>query len=140
MRPGSYWIFYDESPLCGVSRMRKASRSFVYDQFRHDFRAYLDDVSQNIQDLLDSFKFRKQMPTLFPRKDCGRDPYRHLEIRRFPCRADPDHEIRKTAIAQSIRTSNEQDPNLSDLRRRREEQIGGRRRPLKDGMVISQRQ
>ena len=78
--------------------------------------------------------------TLIPGKDCSRDPDRYLEVRRFPSRADPDDKIHKAAITQSIGASKEQDSDLSDLRRRGEEQIGGRRRPLKDGMVVPQRQ
>ncbi len=33
-------------------------------QLRQDFEAYLDGFSQNVQDILDNFKFRNQVPTL----------------------------------------------------------------------------
>jgi len=33
-------------------------------QLRHDFEAYLDGFSQNVQDILDNFKFRNQITTL----------------------------------------------------------------------------
>jgi hypothetical protein len=34
-------------------------------QLRQDFQAYLDSFSHDIQDILDSFKFRNQIPTRF---------------------------------------------------------------------------
>jgi type I restriction enzyme M protein len=33
-------------------------------QLRQDFEAYLDGFSSNVQDILDNFKFRNQIPTL----------------------------------------------------------------------------
>ena len=40
-----------------------ASRS-SRQQLRQDFEAYLDGFSPNVQDILDNFKFRNQIPTL----------------------------------------------------------------------------
>lgn len=58
-----------------------------------------------------------------------RDPERHLEVGRFTCRTDADDKVYEAAIAPSIGAADEQDPNLGDVRRGGEENIGGGRRP-----------
>ncbi|MCK6694888.1 MAG: type I restriction-modification system subunit M [Thermoanaerobaculia bacterium] len=52
--------FYNTSPFTLRDLRARASRQ----QLRADFEAYLDGFSPNIQEILDNFKFRNQIPTL----------------------------------------------------------------------------
>lgn len=54
---------------------------------------------------------------LFPQTEGGRHPERQLEVGRFSRRSDSDDEVEKAAVAPSIRAADEQDTNLSGLRR-----------------------
>src|SRR5437667_3506857 len=44
--------------------LRDLSARSSQQQLRQDFDAYLDGFSPNVQDILDNFKFRNQIPTL----------------------------------------------------------------------------
>ncbi len=52
--------FYNKSPFKLQDFKARASQQ----QLRQDFEAYLDGFSPNVQDILDNFKFRNQIPTL----------------------------------------------------------------------------
>jgi type I restriction enzyme M protein len=52
--------FYNVSPFT-MRDLRSRSRA---QQLRADFEAYLDGFSPNVQEILDKFKFRNQIPTL----------------------------------------------------------------------------
>ncbi|MGE0126974.1 MAG: N-6 DNA methylase [Blastocatellales bacterium] len=52
--------FYNTSPFTLRDFKARASQQ----QLRQDFEAYLDGFSPNVQEILDNFKFRNQIPTL----------------------------------------------------------------------------
>ena len=52
--------FYNTSPF----RLRDLTSIGKQQQLRADFEAYLDGFSPNVQEVLDKFKFRNQIPTL----------------------------------------------------------------------------
>ena len=52
--------FYNASPF----RLRDLLARARQQQLRADFEAYLDGFSQNVQEVLEKFKFRNQIPTL----------------------------------------------------------------------------
>jgi len=52
--------FYNASPFTLRDLRNRASQQ----QLRDDFLAYLDGFSQNVQDILDNFEFRNQVPRL----------------------------------------------------------------------------
>lgn len=52
--------FYNASPF----RLRDLQSRAKAQQLRDDFTAYLDGFSPNVQEVLDKFKFRNQIPTL----------------------------------------------------------------------------
>ena len=52
--------FYNTSPF----RLRDLTSRSRRQQLRADFEAYLDGFSPNVQEVLDKFKFRNQIPTL----------------------------------------------------------------------------
>jgi type I restriction enzyme M protein len=52
--------FYNSSPFI-LRDLRSRARA---QQLKADFEAYLDGFSQNVQEILDKFKFRNQIPTL----------------------------------------------------------------------------
>jgi len=52
--------FYNKSPFKLQAFKARASQQ----QLRLDFEAYLDGFSPNVQEILDNFKFRNQIPTL----------------------------------------------------------------------------
>ncbi|MGH9851160.1 MAG: type I restriction-modification system subunit M [Blastocatellia bacterium] len=52
--------FYNKSPFKLQDFKARASQQ----QLRQDFEAYLDGFSSNVQEILDNFKFRNQIPTL----------------------------------------------------------------------------
>ena len=52
--------FYNTSPF----RLRDLTSRAHQQQLRSDFQAYLDGFSPNVQEVLDKFKFRNQIPTL----------------------------------------------------------------------------
>ena len=52
--------FYNTSPF----RLRDLTSRARRQQLRADFEAYLDGFSPNVQEVLDKFKFRNQIPTL----------------------------------------------------------------------------
>ncbi|MGH9753862.1 MAG: type I restriction-modification system subunit M [Blastocatellia bacterium] len=52
--------FYNKSPF----RLQDLKARAGQQQLRQDFEAYLDGFSPNVQDILDNFKFRNQIPTL----------------------------------------------------------------------------
>ena len=51
---------YLDSSRCAICKSRGSQQ-----QLEADFEAYLDGFSPNVQDILDNFKFRNQIPTLF---------------------------------------------------------------------------
>lgn len=60
LRQSSDQAFYNVSPFT-LRDLRSRGRS---QQLRSDFEAYLDGFSPNVQEILDKFKFRNQIPTL----------------------------------------------------------------------------
>ena len=60
LRQASGQAFYNTSPF----RLRDLASRGRQQQLRADFEAYLDGFSPNIQEVLDKFKFRNQIPTL----------------------------------------------------------------------------
>ena len=60
LRQASSQAFYNTSPF----RLRDLASRGRQQQLRADFEAYLDGFSPNIQEVLDKFKFRNQIPTL----------------------------------------------------------------------------
>ena len=59
-RQASGEAFYNTSPF----RLRDLTSRGQRQQLRADFEAYLDSFSPNIQEVLEKFKFRNQIPTL----------------------------------------------------------------------------
>ncbi len=60
LRSESGHAFYNTSPF----RLRDLTSRARRQQLRADFEAYLDGFSPNVQEVLDKFKFRNQIPTL----------------------------------------------------------------------------
>ena len=60
MRQASGEAFYNTSSF----RLRDLTSRGRQQQLRADFEAYLDGFSPNVQEVLDKFKFRNQIPTL----------------------------------------------------------------------------
>ena len=60
LRQKSGQAFYNSSPFL-LRDLRSRTRAA---QLKSDFEAYLDGFSPNIQEILDKFKFRNQIPTL----------------------------------------------------------------------------
>ena len=60
LRQTSGEAFYNTSPF----RLRDLASIGHQQQLRADFEAYLDGFSPNVQEVLDKFKFRNQIPTL----------------------------------------------------------------------------
>ena len=60
LRQASGEAFYNTSPF----RLRDLTYRARRQQLRVDFEAYLDGFSSNVQEVLDKFKFRNQIPTL----------------------------------------------------------------------------
>ncbi len=60
LRQASGEAFYNTSPF----RLRDLAARGRQQQLRSDFEAYLDGFSPNVQEVLDKFKFRNQIPTL----------------------------------------------------------------------------
>ena len=60
LRQASDEAFYNTSPF----RLRELTSRGRQQQLRADFEAYLDGFSPNVQEVLDKFKFRNQIPTL----------------------------------------------------------------------------
>jgi type I restriction enzyme M protein len=60
LRQASGQAFYNTSPFTLRDLRSRASQQ----QLRADFEAYLDGFSSNVQDILDSFEFRNQIPRL----------------------------------------------------------------------------
>lgn len=60
LRQAARQSFYNASPFL-LRDLRSRARQ---QQLKADFEAYLDGFSPNIQDILDKFKFRNQIPTL----------------------------------------------------------------------------
>ena len=60
LRQASGQAFYNTSPF----RLRDLASRGRQQQLRTDFEAYLDGFSPNIQEVLEKFKFRNQIPTL----------------------------------------------------------------------------
>ena len=60
LRQASGQAFYNTSPF----RLRDLTSIGQSQRLRADFEAYLDGFSPNIQEVLDKFKFRNQIPTL----------------------------------------------------------------------------
>ena len=52
--------FYNTSPFT----LRDLKNRAKHQQLKADFEAYLDGFSPNVQEILDKFKFRNQIPTL----------------------------------------------------------------------------
>ena len=60
LRQASGEAFYNTSPF----RLRDLTSRGRQQQLRADFEAYLDGFSPNVQEVLEKFKFRNQVPTL----------------------------------------------------------------------------
>jgi type I restriction enzyme M protein len=60
LRQASGQAFYNASPFT-LRDLRARARTH---QLKADFEAYLDGFSPNVQEILDKFKFRNQIPTL----------------------------------------------------------------------------
>jgi len=60
LRTAAGQAFYNASPFT-LRDLRARAKAH---QLRADFEAYLDGFSPNVQDILDKFKFRNQIPTL----------------------------------------------------------------------------
>ena len=60
LRQASGEAFYNTSPF----RLRDLASRGRRQQLRSDFEAYLDSFSPNVQEVLEKFKFRNQIPTL----------------------------------------------------------------------------
>ena len=60
LREAAGQAFYNASPFTLRDLRARASRQ----QLEADFRAYLDGFSPNVQDILDNFEFRNQIPRL----------------------------------------------------------------------------
>ena len=60
LRQASGEAFYNASPF----RLRDLTSRARQQQLRADFEAYLDGFSPNVQEVIDRFKFRNQIPTL----------------------------------------------------------------------------
>ncbi len=60
LRQAAGQAFYNTSPFTLHDLRARASRQ----QLEADFRAYLDGFSRNVQDILDNFEFRNQIPRL----------------------------------------------------------------------------
>ena len=60
LRQASGEAFYNTSPF----RLRDLASRGRQQQLRSDFEAYLDSFSPNVQEVLEKFKFRNQIPTL----------------------------------------------------------------------------
>ncbi|MBF0108690.1 MAG: SAM-dependent DNA methyltransferase [Magnetococcales bacterium] len=60
LRQSSGEAFYNTSPF----RLRDLTYRAKQQQLKADFEAYLDGFSPNVQEVLEKFKFRNQMPTL----------------------------------------------------------------------------
>ena len=60
LRQASGEAFYNTSPF----RLRDLTSRGRQQQLRADFEAYLDGFSPNVQEVLEKFKFRNQIPTL----------------------------------------------------------------------------
>ena len=60
LRRASGEAFYNTSPF----RLRDLTSRARQQQLRADFEAYLDGFSPNVQEVLEKFKFRNQVPTL----------------------------------------------------------------------------
>src|SRR2546426_10777142 len=60
LRDASGQAFYNTSPFTLRDLRARAKQQ----QLRADFEGYLDGFSPNIQEILDKFKFRNQVPTL----------------------------------------------------------------------------
>ena len=60
LRQAARQAFYNTSPFTLRDLRARASRQ----QLEADFRAYLDGFSPNVQDILDNFEFRNQLPRL----------------------------------------------------------------------------
>ena len=60
LRQASGEAFYNTSPF----RLRELASRGRQQQLRADFEAYLDGFSPNVQEVLEKFKFRNQIPTL----------------------------------------------------------------------------
>lgn len=60
LRQAAGQAFYNNSPF----KLRDLRSRAKAQQLKADFEAYLDGFSPNVQDILDKFKFRNQIPTL----------------------------------------------------------------------------
>ena len=60
LRQASGEAFYNKSPF----RLRDLTSIGQQQRLRANFEAYLDGFSPNVQEVLDKFKFRNQIPTL----------------------------------------------------------------------------
>ncbi|MCY4489649.1 MAG: class I SAM-dependent DNA methyltransferase [Deltaproteobacteria bacterium] len=60
LRQASGEAFYNTSPF----RLRDLTSRRRHQQLRADFESYLDGFSPNVQEVLEKFKFRNQIPTL----------------------------------------------------------------------------
>ena len=67
--------FYNTSPFT-LRDLRSRARQ---QQLRADFEAYLDGFSPNVQEILDKFKFRNQIPTLVEADILGHLIEKHLD-------------------------------------------------------------
>ena len=74
LRQASGEAFYNTSPF----RLRDLTSRAHQQQLRSDFQAYLDGFSPNVQEVLDKFEFRNQIPRLVtpePSASCWRSSW-----------------------------------------------------------------
>ncbi len=67
LRKASGQAFYNASQFTLRDLKSRASRQ----QLRADFEAYLDGFSPNVQEIIDNFKFRNQIPDLIKSDGLG---------------------------------------------------------------------
>jgi type I restriction enzyme M protein len=108
--------FYNTSPFTLRDLRARASQQ----QLRADFEAYLDGFSPNVQDILDNFEFRNQMPRLakadalgtliekFLSPDINLSPYPVLDNRGFVKQPGLDNHGMGTIFEELIRRFNEE--------------------------------
>jgi len=75
LRQAAAESFYNTSPF----RLRDLTSRARQQQLRADFEAYLDGFSPNVQEVLEKFKFRNQIPTLVEADALGFMPEKFLD-------------------------------------------------------------
>ena len=97
LRNAAGHAFYNTSRFTLRALRSRATRQ----QLEADFRAFLDGFSPNVQDILDKFRFRDQIPTLSERDLLGRliEKFTAPEVNLGPRPVmDPDGSVRHPAL------------------------------------------